>query len=934
MAVKINIQTTFDERALNRAQKKLADLERQAVKISGTMGGSFVRAGDRMSSFGSKLDRVGSKMSSAGRSMTMGITAPLAAAGALSLRAADQFERSMATMGVLALRAGTDMTGYRETVLEASDALGTMQVQTADTYRYILSSGLAGKQAVTALNASLKAQVIGMGESVSIADYATGVIGAYGQKEMDAMRAVDALTASVRLGKGEPAEYATALGKVTGTAAVLGISLEDTLGAVSKLSYTMSVSEGVTALNQALVSVLKPTQQTADALDSVGLSAEDVRESLGSEGILGTMKMLDKAFGGNRVELGKVFGSVRGLKAAYALLGGDMKNTEAIFKGVADSTGDLNEAFGQIDQEKYRIFDRMKSALSGAAIALGEQLIPVLAPAVEWIGSLAESFGQLDEGTQKWIIYIGLAAASVGPLLVVTGTLVSAVGNTAKGFGWAATKIGLHAAATTADTLAVGSNTTALGAQGAAARGAGAGLAAAAGSVALVAAAAIASSYAVYRAVGAYQEWKAAAKQAGEAHEALLANLHHANKGHKMVARGLEQVIDAEGNVLLVFSNEARAIGITTDAMREQMAAYKALQNLLKPKKDKPKQPKPSIMNIGPNEAQKADVQLRAYYERLFNTTKVAIQEQQAWIKDKTYEFNRFGTVQGKPMSDLGFEQWKTEMADGLDELVAKRDGFEKQMNRPMTLDKWSKSGRTARENFTRDLSLPTFTKVGTQAGANTVAGMLATASRAGAAGASIAQAAKAGVGRVSAFPAGVDFTRGYLNAINSGKVQAMNAGAALAAAALHGLNKKQGTGSPARVPRKSGGWFTEGYALGILDTEQFAVGAASQVAGAAMGALGMGEWSGFQVPRLTSAGGTHAFAGGYGAASSSSHHTPRIAPPAPATSQPIVVNVNVQLRGGVIGTADEVGAYVAGGVKKALDHKTRELYRAAGVAL
>lgn len=71
----------------------------------------------------------------------------------------------------------------------------------------------------------------------------------------------------------------------------------------------------------------------------------------------------------------------------------------------------------------------LKSALEGAAIAIGEALLPMMKGLVSALQGALDWFNGLSDGMKTIIVTIGLIAASIGPLLLILGSLASAIGN-------------------------------------------------------------------------------------------------------------------------------------------------------------------------------------------------------------------------------------------------------------------------------------------------------------------------------------------------------------------------------------------------------------------------------------------------------------------------------------------------------------------------
>ena len=60
--------------------------------------------------------------------------------------------------------------------------------------------------------------------------------------------------------------------------------------------------------------------------------------------------------------------------------------------------------------------------------AVGDRLLPKLTPVVEKLTQLLDAFGNLPPGMQQFLVWMAVAVAAIGPLLIAGGALVTAVG--------------------------------------------------------------------------------------------------------------------------------------------------------------------------------------------------------------------------------------------------------------------------------------------------------------------------------------------------------------------------------------------------------------------------------------------------------------------------------------------------------------------------
>ena len=70
----------------------------------------------------------------------------------------------------------------------------------------------------------------------------------------------------------------------------------------------------------------------------------------------------------------------------------------------------------------------LKSQLQELAISFGELLMPAIRTIVGWIQKFVDWLNSMDEGTRKVIVTNALVAAAIGPVLIIVGKVISAVG--------------------------------------------------------------------------------------------------------------------------------------------------------------------------------------------------------------------------------------------------------------------------------------------------------------------------------------------------------------------------------------------------------------------------------------------------------------------------------------------------------------------------
>ena len=217
----------------------------------------------------------------------------------------------------------------------------------------------------------------------------------------------------------------------------MSYSAEDTAIALGLMANSgIKAGQAGTALRGAISSMLKPSENAANAMEKYGISLTD--SSGNAKSLKDVMGNLRTAFGQmTEAEKTQVAATIFGTEAMsgmlaiinaseedYNKLTNSIYNCDGAAKGMADTM--QNNLQGKITQ--------FKSALEGAGIAIGEILIPALTKIVVKATDILSSFNNLDEGTQKVILTFGLIAAAIGPFLTIAGKLTMGVGGIVKGF--------------------------------------------------------------------------------------------------------------------------------------------------------------------------------------------------------------------------------------------------------------------------------------------------------------------------------------------------------------------------------------------------------------------------------------------------------------------------------------------------------------------
>ena len=380
-----------------------------------------------------RLKKFGKGISSVGKSLQTRLALPLVAAGGASIKMAADFDKSMTMIKSLVGIAGDEVDSMGVKVREMASEFAVSSSEAADALFFVTSAGLRGSDAMEALEGSLKASAIGMGQTKDIAKLASAAMNAYGSDTLNAADATDVVTASIREGSIEADELAAVMGSVLPVASNMGVQFHEVGAALAAMSRTgTGAAEGATQLNAILAGLLAPSSKAEDALIAMGLSSAGLKKQIKDEGLLATLHTLKTSFDANAKGAETVFPNIRALKGVLDLLGSGAQTNNEIFARMTNTMGMTQTAFDATSQSAEFKMRKALGTVRESFSQLGSQLLTGLLPIFQQVtGAIQQVFSaffNLDSGTQKLILGLGVIATVLPTIITLVGSLTTVMG--------------------------------------------------------------------------------------------------------------------------------------------------------------------------------------------------------------------------------------------------------------------------------------------------------------------------------------------------------------------------------------------------------------------------------------------------------------------------------------------------------------------------
>lgn len=396
----------------------LADLNvRIGAKISGLQRG-LSKAQKSMRRFSRDTGRLGDAIN---QNITRAFAAVSAVGTKLFLDLSSNFSKIENLVGVT----GATLDNFKDGVKRLSVEVGKSQVELSKALFVVTSAGLRGAEAMEVLSAAGKASVVGLGDTTEIARVTTAVIQAYGKENINAAQAANVLFNTIKEGNLDAAELAPKLGNVIGVASKMGVTFAEVGANIATFTRLgVGADTAVTSLTAILSNFLAPGKATVDALEDIGLSAQDVRDSIANNGLAQTLVSLVKQFEGNDDALGALIPNIRALKGVLGVTGNQTEDYIKIVKSLTDDTDGLAKAFDNVSDKPATKLKRSLVQLQNAAIDIGAIVVPVVVKIAEKVSVLVKRFSELDAGTKRSIVkWTALVSAFGVGLKIVSSTV-------------------------------------------------------------------------------------------------------------------------------------------------------------------------------------------------------------------------------------------------------------------------------------------------------------------------------------------------------------------------------------------------------------------------------------------------------------------------------------------------------------------------------
>ena len=409
-------------------------IETLAVKLIGDVGDfqqKMASAAQSVAAVGAKMQEVGAGMQAAGAKWSLFVTAPIVAMGKAALTSAGDFEQSMnvieqitgATTEQMAALSNQALKLGKDTVFSAGEA--------AKAQLALAKAGMSTQQIMDSTTGVVALAAAADMDLADAAKISSDALNAFRLPASDAGKIADLLAAAANNSTASVADMGKALQMSSAVMSQYGFTAAETVTILTQMANAgIRNSDAGTALKTAFMHLAAPTDVAKNVMEQYGISVYD------STGAMRDAQSIIEQFSTNLAPLTEatrnqalatIFGT-DGLRVMNILMADGVEKHVALAAAVTEA-GAAQE-----------VADARMKGLSGAILYFQGTLDSMMiSTAIPWLNQLADlvrgtadwiaKFGELDPAIQKTVVTLVALAAAVGPVLIYSGMLVSAIGS-------------------------------------------------------------------------------------------------------------------------------------------------------------------------------------------------------------------------------------------------------------------------------------------------------------------------------------------------------------------------------------------------------------------------------------------------------------------------------------------------------------------------
>jgi hypothetical protein len=348
------------------------------------------------------MDKFGRKMQQTGKNLSMKLTAPLAALGAMSFNVFRDFELEMAKVKAVSGATADEFKLLSDNAKELGRSTIFSAREVAGLQLEFAKLGFTAKQITGVTEATLNLAQASGSDLARSAEVAGATLRGFNLDVSETGRVTDVMAKSFSSSALDMEAFAESMKMVAPIASSAGISLEKTSAMLAVLANNgIKGSMAGTMLRRIISEMETSGKSTAEAIQDLaekGLDLGGAMDEVGQRAQSGLLKLVENT-------------------DLLAQLNTEFENASGSAKEMADV----------MDMTAAGASKALGSAVEGLAIEFGGLVSVALTPLIKKLTQFATFINELSPGMKRFIAVVAALAAGIGPLIFIVGSLTRAI---------------------------------------------------------------------------------------------------------------------------------------------------------------------------------------------------------------------------------------------------------------------------------------------------------------------------------------------------------------------------------------------------------------------------------------------------------------------------------------------------------------------------
>ena len=384
---------------------------------------------------GNKIKKSGRNIENAGKTLTKGITTPVAAMGTGMIKTAMDFEAGMDKVQAISGASEKNMSALTEKAKEMGAKTKFSASESADAFSYMAMAGWKTEDMLNGIEGTMYLAGASGADLATTSDIVTDAITAFGKTAEDTNHFVDVIAKTSSNANTNVEMMGETFKYCAPAAGALKYSIDDTSVAIGLMANSgIKASQAGTSLNNWFTRMAKPTKESATAMEELGIKLTDSSGKMKpfSQVMQETRKSFKSLTTTQKAQYAAMLAGKTGMNGLLAVVNASDKDFNKLTKAIGKSDGAAKKMYKTANSNLKGSITELKGKVESLAISFGDRMLPYVSKGVDKLKKLADEFSKLSPKQQDMIIKTALTAATVGPCLIAFGKFTKSIGTTVK----------------------------------------------------------------------------------------------------------------------------------------------------------------------------------------------------------------------------------------------------------------------------------------------------------------------------------------------------------------------------------------------------------------------------------------------------------------------------------------------------------------------